>query len=138
MENSHPNDFTIESCEPTIFLIAGYTRNKISKDLVFKIYKSFLGIYPDPKFILYNNKGFIEFDLVSLPFYLSNKNFKNELFDFQKFCNTNKIGISYAKKLFFKFDISKEYSEYLNKINFFVIDLAEPNFDERLKEYARE
>lgn len=126
-----------DACEPSIFVISGYTRNKLSKDNVFKIYKSFIDLSPEPKFILYNKSGFVEFDLISLPFYISNKVFVNDYQEFKKFCVQNKDSFNYVKKVFFKYDIPENYEEFLKNNKFHIVDLTSKNFEERLIEYAR-
>ena len=75
----------IEECEPAIFFISGFTMNRLPKNIVHSFYNCFVEMKPEPKFVLYNKNKFQEFDLVSLPYYISDKQYNNKLLDFKTF-----------------------------------------------------
>jgi len=127
----------IEECEPAIFFISGFTLNRLPKNLVHAFYKCFVELKPEPKFVLYNKNKFYEFDLVSLPYYISDKQYNNELSEIKKFYVSNKSVINYYKKIFFFFDIDEKYRAFLEKSGFYLCDLTDANYHERLIQYAR-
>ena len=80
---------------------------------------------------------FQEFDLVSLPYYISDKQYNNKLLDFKTFYINNKNVFDCYKKIFFFFDIDEKYKSFLEKTGFHLCDLTDEKFYERLIEYAR-
>jgi hypothetical protein len=127
----------IEECEPAIFFISGFTMNRLPKNIVHSFYNCFVEMKPEPKFVLYNKNKFQEFDLVSLPYYISDKQYNNKLLDFKTFYINNKNVIDCYKKIFFFFDIDEKYKSFLEKTGFHLCDLTDEKFYERLIEYAR-